>query len=79
MFIHVRGVKVFNMMMIENKYNIGDIVYLKTDVEQMERIIIAMEINSGGLLYRLSCGENDTYHYAIEMAVEKSFIASSMS
>ena len=62
------------MLMIENDYNIGDIVYLKTDKDQGERLIFAIEISSNGLLYRLACGEVNTYHYAIEITTEKAFV-----
>lgn len=63
------------MLMIENEYNIGDIVYLKTDEKQLQRLLFAIEISSTGLLYRLACGEINTYHYAIEMTTEKSFVS----
>lgn len=54
---------------IDVEYNIGDIVYLKTDSEQKERIVTAIEIRHGGLLlYQLSSGTSTTYHYGIEIS-----------
>ncbi len=45
------------MMVIKNKHNIGDTVYLLTDREQNPRIVIAIVIYmSGELLYKLICG-----------------------
>jgi hypothetical protein len=35
---------------IKTKYNIGDIVYLKTDVEQLERMITGITIRENGLV-----------------------------
>lgn len=64
------------MMIIENKYNIGDMVYLKTDNEQSERMITAIQINPGNLLYRLNCGTTETWHYEFEINKEKDIIKS---
>ncbi len=66
-------------MFIENEYSIGDIVYLKTDSEQLERMVFAIEVSSTGLLYRLSCGIGNTYHYGIEMSTEKDITKSCFS
>ncbi|MEW6006131.1 MAG: hypothetical protein AB1695_12535 [Stygiobacter sp.] len=61
------------MILLDNKYNIGDIVYLKTDPDQVERMITAIQLNANGIIYRLVCGTTETWHYDIEINVEKVF------
>lgn len=61
------------MILLDNKYNIGDIVYLKTDPDQIERMITAIQLNANGIIYRLVCGTTETWHYDIEINVEKVF------
>jgi SNF family Na+-dependent transporter len=54
---------------IEVEYNIGDIVYLKTDREQLERIVTAIKITAmGQLLYQLCQGTQVGDHYGIEIS-----------
>lgn len=44
------------MMVIDNKFEHGDVVYLKTDDEQKPHIVSKIEIFKGGeLLYGLIC------------------------
>ncbi len=52
------------------KFEIGQIVYLKTDVEQNERMITAISLKPDGILYCLSCGTSETYHSDIEICEE---------
>lgn len=61
-------------MMIDNKYEIGDIAYLKTDDEQLPRIVIGISIVPNGLLYRLSFGATDSSHYDFEISTEKNYL-----
>jgi len=56
---------------IETKFNIGDTVYLKTDVEQMPRIITAIIVNPYDILYRLNSGAHMSDHYDLEISNEK--------
>lgn len=55
-------------MKINTKYDIGDIVYLKTDVEQLERIIIGITIVPNSLIYTLMCGVEMSEHYDFEIS-----------
>jgi len=58
------------MMIIDNKFEIGQIVYLKTCKEQTERIITAICVKSFGyILYLLSCGAQE-----IEISSEKNVL-----
>lgn len=60
------------MMMIDNKYNFGDIVYLATDECQLPRMVTAITIRNGLMVYELSCGSmTATWHTEIEMTIEK--------
>lgn len=59
------------MMLIDNKFNIGDVVYLRTDIEQDERIVTQLTVTIVGILYQLSCGTMVTNHYDVEIATEK--------
>jgi hypothetical protein len=50
---------------------IGDIVYLKTDCEQLPRIVTGIFIRPIGIIYYLTYCTNETNHYGIEISVEK--------
>lgn len=65
------------MMIIDNKFNIGDIVYLVTDPEQTPRMITAIWVYaSGNLRYELSYSEHSTSHYECEITPERNVLAS---
>jgi hypothetical protein len=56
------------IMKIENKYNLGDEVYLKTDPDQYLRIVTGISIRQVGILYELSCAEDTSTHYDFEIS-----------
>lgn len=59
-------------MVIENEFELGQIVYLITDIESHARMVTRMQINlNGGIQYCLSFGSTDTWHYAKELSTEK--------
>lgn len=59
-------------MTINNKFNIGDIVYLRTDTDNLKRIVLSMQILPGGAIsYHLACGEKDGWHHEFEMSDER--------
>lgn len=58
-------------MIIENKFNIGETVYLVTDEDQKPRIVTGINVTANGLRYNLVNGITDTYHYELEMSSEK--------
>ena len=62
------------MMIVDNKYNIGDIVFLKTDNDQAERLVTAIQVNPNGLIYRLVKDTTETWHYDFEISREKNFV-----
>lgn len=55
-------------MKFESIYTIGNIVYLKTDREQLERIITAVCFRSTGIIYNIANGTTDTWHYECEVS-----------
>lgn len=59
-------------MTINNRFKLGELVYLRTDPDQFPRIIVALQITAdGGMLYKLAIGMNEQWHYEIEIAREK--------
>jgi len=56
------------MMVIENVFDLGQIVYLKTDDDQKARMIIGIQVRPTGLLYIAQLGTVETYHYEIELS-----------
>lgn len=65
-------------MLIDSPYNFGDIVFLKTDIEQHERMITKLFIESPTLVkYELSlgsfCSLHSEYEFEKEISLEKKF------
>jgi hypothetical protein len=61
-------------MLVDNKFQLGDIVYLKTDVDQKSRMITKISVSQQGLLYMVVCGTETTDHYEIELSEEKQVV-----
>lgn len=60
-------------MTINNKFSIGQFVYLTTDTDRLRRAVVGIKINpNNGLSYLLVCGEKDSWHYELEISDEKS-------
>ncbi len=58
-------------MVIDNKHNFGDEVYLKTDNEQLLRIVTAINSHPyGQIIYVLVCGSTVSDHYDFEISKE---------
>jgi hypothetical protein len=68
----------FNDMTIDAiekiEFNLDEIVYLKSDQEQVPRIINGILLSQGGCLYSLSCGEHDSWHYGNEITRTKNLL-----
>lgn len=62
------------MMVIDNKFQLGDIVYLKTDSDQKRRMVGKISVSQMGLIYLLMCGTDATEHYEIEITNEKEIL-----
>ena len=61
-------------MIIDNKFELQQCVFLITDSEQLTRIITGIQISNNGILYRLACGVNDSWHFEYEIAEEKNYL-----
>lgn len=59
-------------MKIETKFDIEQIIILKTDPNKEERIITNITINPNGVpRYSVSMGEKDSTHYEFEIELVK--------
>lgn len=63
-------------MKISTKYDLGDMVYLVTDPDQKERMVVSIEIRPNSVMYNLVCAEQNSWHYEMEMQVEKDLVKS---
>lgn len=52
---------------INVEFELGQAVWLKTDTEQLERIVTQLIICEGGVMYELSCGEDSSAHWGFEI------------
>lgn len=57
-------------MEVDNEFNIEQIVYLKTDVEQSPRIIRSFQVFKTKISYQLIFGINESWHEDFEIAAE---------
>ena len=57
------------MMVIDNKFEIGQTVFINTDSDQSKRVITAISILPGSLLlYDVCCGALVSKHYEFELS-----------
>ena len=65
------------MMVVDNKYEFGQEVYLKTDTDQKIRIVTGLCIRPNGCInYEVACGTESKWHYDFEMTTEKDVVKS---
>lgn len=50
-------------MEIDNKFSLGQPVFLVHDPVQEERMVTAIQVNANGLLYRTSIQTTESWHY----------------
>lgn len=58
------------------KHDIGEVVYLKTDKEQLQRIVTGINIRQTGVSYGLTNGAYESWHYDFEINTEKDIMKS---
>jgi len=58
---------------INNKYNIGQTVYICTDPEQLERLIIGIKITPLGHIYILGTLDGEIEVFEIEISETKRY------
>lgn len=62
-------------MKIFNDYNIGEVVFLKTDKEQSERIVVMIQVfGPNDISYELRCGTSSSIHFGCEITREKDIL-----
>jgi hypothetical protein len=61
-------------MNIANEFDLGEMVYLRTDPDQNMLVVTTIAISPGGLLYKLAIGTNESWHYGIEISREKDIL-----
>lgn len=58
------------------EFDLGEFVYLKTDVDQSRRIVASVAFHlAGGCLYRLILGDTESWHAGPEMSRERDALA----
>ena len=57
-------------MVIDNRFEISQEVYLKTDIDQKKRIITGLIITKNDIRYELASGVESTWHYDYEVSLE---------
>ena len=58
-------------MVINNKFNIGDEVYLKTDTDQKGRIVTGLYVRELSISYLLSHETTESSHYDFEITSDR--------
>lgn len=58
-------------MIISIPYEWGDTFYIKTDIDQYERQLVAIKASPFGLIFSLAFGERVSDHYEFELTKEK--------
>lgn len=59
------------MMLIDLKYEIGDIVYLITDTEQTARIVVYIKLcPHNSIIYGIATNERISEHYFFELSID---------
>lgn len=57
---------------MNTEFQLGQIVYLITDEDQLPRMVTGITIRPGGTnIYHLSMSGDETTHYAIEIASDR--------
>lgn len=64
------------MMVIDEKFALGQVVYLKVDPEQRAMIVISISIRPGHLAYVLSSGDDSIVAYDIEVSETRNILTS---
>jgi len=58
---------------IKLDFEIGDIVFLITDEDQVKRMVTGIFLTQNEVIYYLSKGTDETKHYGFEMSYHKNY------
>ena len=64
-------------MIIDNEFDIKQVVYLKTDIEQKPRIVTGLLVSETSIVYELSCAEDSCNSFHFEISDVKDILISS--
>ena len=56
------------------KFDIGQTVYLRTDINQLERLVTGIIIRPDGITYTLVNGSDESYHYDFEITLDRDIV-----
>lgn len=56
---------------IDNKFDIGQVVYLKTDPDHLVRVVCRFTVAPTGITYALNCGSHESFHFDFEITEDK--------
>jgi hypothetical protein len=62
------------LLKVNTDFEIDTIVFLKSDPDQLQRLVTAIIIFDSAIQYRLSCGVEETDHWSHEIVKEKNVI-----
>lgn len=58
-------------MLIDNKFEIGDCVYLTTDNGSLARVVTGFRVTQNQIIYYVAQGIHETCHYDYELSKER--------
>lgn len=61
-------------MNITTKFDFGDIVYLKTDPDQLERIVTGFSIKLNSICYNLNHATTESWHWDFEITKDRDIL-----
>jgi hypothetical protein len=61
-------------MIIDNKFDIGDLVFITTDPEQLQRMVVSLIVNRYDVIYEVQSGTTSSRHYDFEISKEKNVL-----
>jgi hypothetical protein len=60
--------------MIKPRYNYGEELYLKSDIEQRMRVVSGFIHRPGNIMYLLMCGQDESAHYDFELSEDRNIV-----
>lgn len=60
-------------MNVNNKYQISENVFIKTDTDQTQRIIVAILVDINGFRYEVKYSNIESWHYEFELSTDKDY------
>lgn len=59
-------------MMVDTKFDVGQMVCLKHDPDKVPRMIVSVTVSqAGSVRYMMICGTNESWHFEMEIDEKK--------